>query len=142
MLKYDIDKFIPHRDRIKLIKDVIEVNDNMAITSSIVSKEWPLYNNGSVNPIVLIEVVAQTTSFFEGWKSRDVIENPGMGWLVGIKSAIFHVGSILLNSKLITTVRAEYSHANIYLVSSGTVNIESDIIGEVVIQAIRPGEVK
>ncbi len=58
MLPIDIETLIPHRDRMKLISDVLDVNADRAVTSSIVSDRWPLFKGAYVDPIVLIELVA------------------------------------------------------------------------------------
>ena len=58
----DIEKLIPHRDRMKLINEVLDIDNDKVITSTRVSDKWPLYQEGFVDPIVLIEIVAQTAA--------------------------------------------------------------------------------
>ncbi|RLC00730.1 MAG: hypothetical protein DRI57_31950, partial [Deltaproteobacteria bacterium] len=60
MIMIDIEELIPHRDRMKLIDRIIEVDDETALTESVVTREWPLYDGNSVNSIILIELAAQT----------------------------------------------------------------------------------
>ncbi len=43
MINIDIEKILPHRDRLKLIDEILEADDEKAITVSVVSEKWPLY---------------------------------------------------------------------------------------------------
>jgi predicted hotdog family 3-hydroxylacyl-ACP dehydratase len=54
----------------KWVGDVLEVNDALAKTSSLVTEQWPLDDMDTVDPIMLIELVAQTAGVWEGWKSK------------------------------------------------------------------------
>ena len=58
MTDINIDELLPHRDRMRLVDEVIEVNEKKAVTRSKVTENWPLFEDDSVNPIVLIELVA------------------------------------------------------------------------------------
>ena len=135
-LPLDIEKLIPHRDRMKLINDVIEVNTDMAVTSSLVSERWPLCHGSFVDQIVMIEVVAQTAGIHVSWKKGIDKGVGGMGWLVGIKGADFFLDRIPLHTELITTVKNLYSVEN-YNVLEGTVMAGTDLLCRVQIQVFR-----
>ncbi|MDP1989876.1 MAG: hypothetical protein Q8K00_02540, partial [Syntrophales bacterium] len=64
----DIETLIPHRDRMRLLAEVITVDTEKAVTSANVTEDWPLYHEGSVDVLVTIELVAQTAALLEGWK--------------------------------------------------------------------------
>jgi predicted hotdog family 3-hydroxylacyl-ACP dehydratase len=131
----DIEALIPHRDRMKLINDVLDVNDNTAVTSSLVSDRWPLCQGSFVDPIVLIEVVAQTAAAHIRWK-KGVDKGGGGGWLVGIKNADFFLDRIPLHTVLITTVK-NLSSAENYNVLEGTVLTGTDLLARIQIQVFR-----
>ena len=131
----DIEALIPHRDRMKLINDVLDVNDDTAITSSLVSDRWPLCQGSFVDPIVLIEVVAQTAAAHIRWK-KGVDKGGGGGWLVGIKNADFFLDRIPLHTVLITTVK-NLSSAENYNVLEGTVMTGTDLLARIQIQVFR-----
>ena len=131
----DIEKLIPHRDRMKLINEVLDIDDDKVITSALVSDTWPLYEGGFVDPIVLIEIVAQTAAAHIRWK-KGVDKGGGGGWLVGIKSADFFRERIPLHTELITTVKP-LSGAENYNVLEGTVAAGDDILGLIQIQVFR-----
>ena len=54
-----IEELIPHRGRMKLVDDVVEINDILAKTSSRVTERWPLDEANAVAPVILIELIAQ-----------------------------------------------------------------------------------
>ena len=128
----DIEALIPHRDRMKLINDVLDVNDDTAVTSSLVSDRWPLCQGSFVDPIVLIEVVAQTAAAYLRWK-KGGDKDGGGGWLVGIKNADFFLDRIPLHTVLITTVK-NLSSAENYNVLEGTVMTGTDLLARIQIQ--------
>jgi len=131
----DIEALIPHRDRMKMINDVLDVNDDTAVTSSLVSNRWPLRQGSFVDPIVLIEVVAQTAAAHIRWK-KGVDKGGGGGWLVGIKNADFFLDLIPLHTVLITTVK-NLSSAENYNVLEGTVMTGTDLLARIQIQVFR-----
>ena len=135
-LPLDIDALIPHRDRMKLISGVLDINADMAVTSSLVSDRWPLYRDFFVDPIVLIEVVAQTAGVHISWKKGVDKAGGGAGWIVGIKRADFFLDRIPLHAELITTVMNLYGAEN-YNVLEGTVTVGTDLIGRIQIQVFR-----
>jgi predicted hotdog family 3-hydroxylacyl-ACP dehydratase len=134
-----IESLIPHRDRMKLIETIVSVDREKAVSIATVNEQWPLYQDGAVSPIVLIELAAQTAGICIGWKER--IENDfqdgGKGWIVGIKQAIFHVDELPVSSQIITCSEVELKHRN-YAVFRGTSTIKSIIVGEINIQVFRP----
>jgi len=131
----DIEKLIPHRDRMKLINEVLDIDDDKVITSACVSDTWPLFAEGFIDPIVLIEIVAQTAAAHIRWK-KGIDKGGGSGWLVGIKSAEFFLDRIPLHTMLITTVKPLSGSEN-YNVLEGTVSAENDILSRIQIQVFR-----
>jgi predicted hotdog family 3-hydroxylacyl-ACP dehydratase len=114
------------------------VDENSAVTESTVTDQWPLVQNNFVNPLVLIELVAQTSAVSIGWKKlkNDSNNIGGKGWLVGIKAANFFIDRIPLNIRIRTWAKINFSLDN-YTEIRGTSKIGSDIIGEIVLQVLR-----
>lgn len=131
-----IEDFIPHRDRMKLIDEVITVSDISGSTTSTTTELWPLYSAGFIHPLVLIELVAQTTGLIVGISEKDKSNRGGEGWLVGIKKAEFNIDAIPVGIQLHTSVHSRYQLKN-YLVAEGIVSIDSEIIGQIMIQVFR-----
>jgi predicted hotdog family 3-hydroxylacyl-ACP dehydratase len=139
MLNVDIESLIPHRDRIKMINEVLEITPNSAVTGTVADSNWPLCDGNAVNPIVLIEIVAQTGAVIDGYKRRKQGKSGGKGWLVGVKDARFHVAEISVGTHLVTSVGTSYSFDN-YSVITGTVKTGEKILAVVVLQALRMNE--
>jgi predicted hotdog family 3-hydroxylacyl-ACP dehydratase len=133
MRTQDIEQLIPHRDRMKLICAIFELDNTIAVTSSIVKEEWPLYSQGSVDAIILIEVVAQSAGVLASWKKGPDRANMEGGLLTGIKNAEFFVDRIPLNTELTTTVNTLYS-VDDYEAMEGTVRAGKQLLGKIQLQ--------
>jgi predicted hotdog family 3-hydroxylacyl-ACP dehydratase len=137
--KIDIESLIPHRDRIKLISEVLEITTESAVAAAVVGPDWPLCDGNSVDPVVLIEVIAQTAAVIDGNKRKKQGKAGGKGWLVGIKNARFNVARIPVGTYLRASVANSYSFDN-YSVIEGTVSAGQEIQAVIVLQALRMNE--
>ena len=133
MTTHDIEQLIPHRDRMKLLHAILDVDNSVAVTSSIVKEEWPLYSHGLVDSVVLIEVVAQTAGILSSWKKGPDRDNMERGLLTGIKNAEFFVDQIPLNTELTTTVSTRYSFDD-YDAMEGTVIAGEQLLSKIQLQ--------
>ena len=138
MVNINIEDLIPHRGRMKLVDQIIEVDEAAAVTLSTVTDKWPLIQNDFVNPLVLIEIVAQTSAVSIKWKKlkKDGSNAGGKGWLVGLKAAEFFVDRIPLNTNIKTQTKINFSLDN-YTEILGISKIGSDLVGEIVLQVLR-----
>jgi predicted hotdog family 3-hydroxylacyl-ACP dehydratase len=138
-----IEDLIPQRDRMLLIDEIIEVDDEKAVTGATVTDQWPFFDANGVNPLVLIELVAQTAGVTNGWvriKQRG-LDSEKKGWLVGIKQSRFFVDAISLNQRIITRAENQFEYES-YRHIAGVARIGSAIVGEVTLQLIQtqPGQ--
>jgi predicted hotdog family 3-hydroxylacyl-ACP dehydratase len=136
---YDIEKLIPHRGAMRLIGAIIEIDESRCVTTSDVSDEWPLCSGGSVDPIILIELAAQTAGAHFGWDEMRK-GNPDVGkigWIVGIKKAEFFLDRISVGSRIeVSTIDRKSNET--YAEISGTARIGSETVGEIMLQVFRP----
>jgi predicted hotdog family 3-hydroxylacyl-ACP dehydratase len=133
----DIEALIPHRGRMKLIDDVLTINDEAAITTARVTERWPLHHDAFVDPIVLIEIVAQTAAVhISGRKEGGRNAADRRGWMVGIKNADFYWDRIPVDTVLTTTVKSLY-HIENYSVLDGEVKAGTELLCRVQIQVLR-----
>ena len=139
-LPLDIEKLIPHRDRMKLINEVIEANADMAVTSSVVSERWPLCQGIFVDPLVLIEIVAQTAAVQICWQNGIDAGVNKMGWVVGVKNVDFFCDRIPIHTILIATVKHMYGVEN-YDVLAGTVTAGTETLCRMQIQVLRAARI-
>jgi predicted hotdog family 3-hydroxylacyl-ACP dehydratase len=136
MQNIDIDSLIPHREKIKIIDGILDIQEKSAISYAVVNPNWPLYDGEAVDALVLIEGIAQTAAIVEGYRRRQRGEDGVKGWLVGIKDAEFHVKKIGVDTKLIIMLESKYSFDH-YGVVEGTVRSGDDILATATLQAIR-----
>ncbi|MFW8600662.1 hypothetical protein ACOHYD_04185 [Desulfobacterota bacterium M19] len=131
----NIEDLIPHRDKMILVDEIVEITPEYSITSSTVNKDWPLLTAGGVSSLILIEVAAQNAGVCNGWDriQKKGIESSKMGWLVGVKKAEFNCDFIPLGSKIITRSENSRKYDNLRITSSVS-RIDDDIIAEVILQ--------
>jgi predicted hotdog family 3-hydroxylacyl-ACP dehydratase len=138
-----IEDLIPHRGRMKLIDEILEMDENRAVTRSVVRATWPLFDGESVSPLVLIELVAQTAGVSNAWeriKARG-IDSEKMGWLVGIKSSRFFVDAIALDTPIITSSQTEFRYEG-FREMRGEARTGYRLLGEVVLQVYQPEQIE
>jgi len=136
----DVERLIPHRNRMKLVDEIIFVDDKTAVTASRVSEKWPMVERGSVNCIVLVELVAQTAGVCLGWREQqkkgDDLE--GTGWIVGVREAVFHCRDIPLNSLIITESKRVFQ-VELYSEIEGKTRMGDEILAEIKLQVVQSG---
>ena len=135
-----IEDLIPHRDRMKLIQNILQVDETSAVTESVVTPDWPLVEGGSVNPLVLMELAAQTAGLSMGWeesviKGKDI--RGRLGWLVGVKEARFHVDGIPVNTRIRMRSQKDVDFENYHEIV-GIAEIGEKVIGELRLQIVHP----
>lgn len=135
---YKIENLIPHRGRMKLVERIIDVDEESAVTTAVVSKNWPLFNGNSVNPVIFIELIAQTAGVATGNKSMKESGKGAEGWLVGIKKADFYTEGVQPGVSLTVFSKLLYEREN-YAVFEGTVSDGDDLLFKSEIQLFRSG---
>ncbi len=139
-LPVNVEDLIPHRDRMKLIDEVVEITSDQAITSTVIRGTWPLVReNGAagacVDPVVFIELVAQTAAVQVSARTRQNAADR-RGWMVGIKKADFFTGPVPVDTVLTTRVRCLQSIDN-YDVLEGEVSSGKELLCRIEIQVFR-----
>jgi predicted hotdog family 3-hydroxylacyl-ACP dehydratase len=135
----DIERLIPHRDRMKLVAAIISADGSQAITESVVGESWPLVENANASPLVLIELVAQTSAVCIGWQeAQEAGDGPieGKGWLVGIKNAEFFTGAIAVGTRIRTQTEIRFSIDN-YTEIRGRSMVGRSCLADIVLQVMR-----
>ena len=133
-----VDSLLPHRDRMKLIDEIVELTAERAVTRSTVTSQWPLVREEKVDSLIIIELVAQTSAIHINRTRGDHgKEDSGGGLLVGVKEAEFFVEFLPQGTILTTSANNMYSLEN-YTVLEGLVcNEYGANVGRVEIQVIR-----
>lgn len=132
----DIESLIPHREPIRIITDVIELEDNAGTAAAVVNDRWPLCDGASVQSLILIEAIAQTAAIVEGAKRQRQGKSATKGWLVGIKSADFKQDTIPVGTRITVSVKSLYAMES-YGVIEGIVKSGDDVLLTAILQAMR-----
>ncbi|MCF8024659.1 MAG: hypothetical protein K9J79_10745 [Desulfobacteraceae bacterium] len=136
---FPIEDYLAHRDRMKLLDAVVEVDAQKAAARSLTTDTWPLFEQGGINPIVVVELVAQTSGICirqEEMQEPEGREKEGGGLLVGIKEAFFYVFHIPVDATIITCAEKQCAHMQ-YAEYYGFSKIGEEILGEATIQVLR-----
>jgi predicted hotdog family 3-hydroxylacyl-ACP dehydratase len=139
MVDVEIKRLIPHRDRMMLIDEIVEVGGEVTVTKSRVSDTWPLYREDCVDPFVLLELIAQTAGIGRRWRElEEDPEAPGRkGWLVGIKTARFLAQTVGEGTVIETRSRVSFELEN-YLEITGAVKVDKRPLLEATLQVFWP----
>lgn len=139
---HPIEKLIPHRGRMRLIDTIVSIDKDHAVTQSTVGPNWPLMTAGGANPIILIELAAQTAGVCLGWselEKSEVERGKTGGWLVGIKQAHFSIDRIPVNTRI--TIQSETKMAvDQYKEIAATAGIDGNVVGEIQLQVLQAGK--
>lgn len=136
---FSVDDYLIQEGRMRLIDVIVDVDQKGAVARSVTTGKWPLFENGRINPIVIIELVAQTAGVCIRWEERqkdEISENKGGGFIVGIKNAAFFVDGISTGATIITCSTKKYVQMN-YAEYHGYSKIGGDRLGEVTLQIFR-----
>jgi predicted hotdog family 3-hydroxylacyl-ACP dehydratase len=131
------ESLLPHRGRMLLVDKILSLDDQQATTLSVVHRNWPLFKDNVVNPLILVELVAQTAGVHNGLR-RLKTRGEGSktrGWLVGVKSAVFYVNEIALGEPVKTTARNAFVFDNLREIT-GTAFINDRLAAEVTLQVV------
>jgi predicted hotdog family 3-hydroxylacyl-ACP dehydratase len=130
-----LEDLLPHRGRMLLIDEVLEVDSVTAVTRSVAKATWPLAGEDGVSSLILVELAAQTAGVCNGW---DRIKTKGMdsektGYLVGIKRAGFAVKSLSLGQSVVVRAENSCSFAGLREVDC-TAHWQDRLIAEITLQ--------
>jgi predicted hotdog family 3-hydroxylacyl-ACP dehydratase len=133
-----VEDFLPHRGRMKLVDEIIEVDEERAVTRSTVNEKWPFFDGKGVSSLILIELVAQTAGICNCWNGIRMQGDQFVkkGWLVGIKHSRFFVDAIPLDTVIIASIENRFKLENFREIA-GTVTIDSKPAGEITLQLVQ-----
>lgn len=133
----DIDELVPHRRPLRLIDEILSIDEDSAVTAAVISRQWPLLADGAANPIVLIELVAQTAAALGGYKKKKKNDDApiGSGLIVAIKSATFFIDQIPLHSRIVTRSTTRLLIENFKEIT-GVAQIGETVIAEITMQSV------
>jgi predicted hotdog family 3-hydroxylacyl-ACP dehydratase len=134
----DIEMLLPHRGRMLLIDEVVEIDGDKAVSRATPNAQWPLSDGSQASPLMIIELVAQTSGLSNGMEllSAEGRKAEIKGFLVGVKKAIFHVRSLPLGEAILTETRNTFAFEGFREIK-GLCKRGETVIGEAVLQVVR-----
>lgn len=130
----DLEGLLPHRGTMKLLQEIISIEEDHAVAGATVSPQWPLAHSSGVNCLVLVELVAQTAAVAIGCrclaKNR---QSNRVGWIVGISQAQFEQDTIAFDTFVTVTAHTNISIEN-YTKIKGSVAVDGQQIAQVDLQ--------
>jgi predicted hotdog family 3-hydroxylacyl-ACP dehydratase len=133
-----VEKLIPHRLPMRLVEDIVTVDEASIETASVVREAWPTASHGCVRALVLVELIAQSAAVLQGWKERHEKKTAIGGLLVGIHHATLAQPTVPLGTRLLCSVRVSHGTTN-YLAFEGEVKDAAGVLWLTgAIQAFRP----
>ncbi|MCF8055959.1 MAG: hypothetical protein K9K37_04900 [Desulfocapsa sp.] len=133
-----LEDLLPHRGNMLLIDEILEVDETHAVTSAVISESFPLFSEGGVEPLIMVELAAQTAGVCNGLDRMKTQGNDSsnLGWLVGVKRAQFFIDYIPLGSTVVTRSQNVHNYENLREVSS-VLHVDDTVIGELTLQLFK-----
>lgn len=134
----DIETLVPHRGAMLLISEIIAFDGGQAETRAVVAEHWPLTTGAGADPLVLIELVAQTAAVNNGYEiiRRQGPERDHRGWIVGIKSARLLVDTIAVGTPIVIHSSNQFEYENFREIH-GVARIGGEVVAEVTLQLMQ-----
>jgi predicted hotdog family 3-hydroxylacyl-ACP dehydratase len=123
----------------KLLDRIVETHGQTAVTQASVTSRWPLVENGAVHPLVVVELVAQTSAVCiqsKNLRENKQVEEGIRGWLVGVKQASFFVEEIPVGTVINTRASVVFTMDD-FTELEGESESGGEILGKVVLQVIK-----
>jgi predicted hotdog family 3-hydroxylacyl-ACP dehydratase len=133
-----IEDLLPHRGRMLLIDEMIQIEGDRAVAAVLVSDRWPLGESGAASPLMIIELVAQTSGIGNGLNLIKVQgkEADKKGWIVGVKKAGFYIDALPMGARIVVESKNRFKFDD-FIEIEGSAKMDDKIIGEVVLQVMR-----
>ena len=135
------ETLLAHRGRMLLVDEILSLDDEQATTLSVARRTWPLFKDGIVNPLILVELVAQTAGVHNGLRRLKTRggDAQARGWLVGVKKALFHVDAIAVGDSVTTTASNAFVFENLREIK-GAASIDGRLAAEVTLQVVEASD--
>lgn len=134
----DIESLLPHRKPMLLIERIVAFDQRKAVTRSVAGARWPMAEQGKVDALMLIELVAQTAGINNGWEllRRDGPGGDQRGWVVGIKQSRLLVDAVPFGTEIEVSSENCFEYENFREIQ-GVVRIAGAVAAEVTLQLVQ-----
>jgi predicted hotdog family 3-hydroxylacyl-ACP dehydratase len=134
----DIETLLPHRGRMRLVEKILSLTETQATAMAKVRESWPLVSGGKVPPMMLIELLAQTSGLCNGLSRirERGIDSDKSGWIVGIKEAQILIETLSVGEIVVCEAKNRFVFEDFREVA-GIARIGETIAAQGVLQLIR-----
>lgn len=131
-------QLLPHKGKMLLIDEIVEISAEAALSRSLVRATWPLVEDQAADALLIVELVAQTSGLSNGYslKKREGAHANTKGWVVGIKKAQFYVERLPVGAWVMTRATNRFKFDE-FVEIEGDVRIGDTLVGEVVLQVMK-----
>ena len=133
-----IETCIPHRIPMRLVDRLLASQDDQATVETQVRPHWPGANAGFVDPVLLIELVAQSVAVLVGWQRRHEEKMGGRGLLVGVRKTEIQCERLRVGDRLRSHVKLLYKVENYAVYQGQVLDDEGRLLAQVELQSYRP----
>jgi predicted hotdog family 3-hydroxylacyl-ACP dehydratase len=133
-----VEDLLPHRGPMLLIEELIHIDQDRAVAAVQVGDHWPPGGSGAASPLMLIELVAQTSGIGNG---LNLIQTHGKesdkrGWIVGVKKARFYAETLPLGARIVVESKNRFKFDD-FIEVEGSAKMDGKLIGEVTLQVMK-----
>jgi predicted hotdog family 3-hydroxylacyl-ACP dehydratase len=138
VMEFMVEQFIPHRGKMKLVDEIVSICENEVLTRTTATHNWPLLPGGFADPVMLVEVVAQSAGIHNEWleMQKNTSRKPSGGWLVGIRDMSLSITEIRVGAIIVTRTQNTYTVKDFREIT-GQSTIDGDLIATVRLQIIQ-----
>lgn len=132
-----VEKWIPHRDQLVLIDEVIEVSAQNACAKVLISEDTLFCENGKVPAWVGIEYMAQTMAVYSGGLAQENSDPVSIAFLLGARKYESSVSHYNIGETLIINVEPQMIHDQISSFDCD-IEINSKVVATAKLTAFKP----
>lgn len=138
--KFSATDLLPHKGKMLLVNDILEISEEVAVSRSRVNANWPLVANQAASALLIVELVAQTAGLSNGFTliNRQGEDANKKGWVVGIKKARFYIDQLPVGADINTRAENTFKFDE-FVEVEGSAKIGTSLIGEVILQVMKAG---
>ena len=106
-----LHELVPHEPPMLLLERVCDFTEDSVTCEGEITDGCPFVENGCVEALVTLELMAQTIAVFVGLEQRRrgaAGEQPRVGYLVGAQNVVFRVPSLSVGEQVLTEARLQW----------------------------------
>lgn len=100
-----MEGLVPHRGAMLLVREVLERTEEGIVCTAAIPSGNPLCENGRAPAFLAMEAAAQAAAVFAALQSQGTGGSPRIGYLVGIREAVFPVDSLPIDQPFRVEIR-------------------------------------